>query len=147
MQGDNYPGSRSIILSLGWFASGTMWFLQALVPWTAAGSLSRSSTIEAASLIRSGAVASLAPAAAGWLLVALPAIGVIVGATAFTQHRAVRYFRGSALIFAVIVSAVLTHYLTDFETSNFGPGALLAWLGCATFLTTVAASALTRPAS
>lgn len=131
--------------SLGWFGAGVLWFVQAFVPWTASGTLSHSSTIDAASLIRSGAVGSLAPSIAGWLLLVLPALGLALFASAISHAPATRAFRIVSAVIGLAITAALTHYLTHFQISNFGPGALLAWLGCAACVINIVASLRIHP--
>lgn len=131
--------TATLVLSGGWFVAGALWFAQALVPWTATGALSHSTTLDASALIRSGAVGALAPGIAGWFLLALPGIGLVLGASAFSAHPITRGFRVAAVVVAVTITAALTHYLTDFQLTSFGPGALLAWLGCATCIVVVVA--------
>lgn len=140
MPANTSPTPLTIAVSVGWFITGTLWFVQAFVPWTATGTLSHSSTIDAASLIRSGAVGSLAPSVAGWLLMVLPAVGLALFATAFTHDRYTRAFRILSAVVAVTTTALLTHYLAHFQITNFGPGALLAWLGCAACVANIVAS-------
>src|SRR5689334_7686515 len=97
------PRPLSLVLSGGWFVTGALWFAQALVPWTATGTLSHSSTLDAASLIRSGAVGSLAPSFAGWLLLMVPCVGLMLSASAFSTHRITRGFRVVAVLVTVAV--------------------------------------------
>lgn len=140
MPANRRPSPLENAVSAGWFCTGTLWFAQAFVPWTATGTLSHSSTIDAASLIRSGAVGSLAPSFAGWLLMALPAVGLGLFATAISHARATHAFRVLSAVIGIAITATLTHYLAHFQISNFGPGALLAWLGCAACAINIVAS-------
>ncbi|MCX6397346.1 MAG: hypothetical protein NTV23_12730 [Propionibacteriales bacterium] len=142
MTQNGHPTALTLALSAGWFTTGALWFVQAVVPWTATGSLSHSSTIDASALIRSGDVGSLAPTFAGWLLLMLPAVGLVLCASAFSMHRVTQAFRVLAAVAALAVSVALTHYLTGFRITDFGPGALLAWLGCVTGTSLLAASVL-----
>lgn len=135
----------AIAWSLGWICTGTLWFVQAFVPWTGTGTLSHSSTIDASSLIRSGAVSSLAPSIAGWLLMVLPAVGLVLFATAFRHDRLTRSFRIVSAVIGTIITAAVTHYLAHFQINNFGPGALLAWLGCAACVINIVATVRINP--
>lgn len=142
MSNNASPSPFAVALSVGWFVTGALWFTQAVVPWTATGTLSHSSTIDAASLIRSGAVGGLAPSIAGWLLMLLPVVGLVLSATAFSHHRITLVLRIVFTLTGFAVTGLLTHYLAHFDFSLFGPGALLAWLGCVACVISLVATLL-----
>lgn len=105
-----------------------LWFLQAFVPWTSTGLLSQSSTLDAATLIRSGAVDELVPGWAYWLLLTLPLCAVALLISLPFRRREADLLRVVFLLVGIASTAVLTVVLS-FELSRTGPGALLSWLG------------------
>ncbi|MFS3128409.1 hypothetical protein ACLM5J_08375 [Nocardioides sp. Bht2] len=121
-----------------WLGAAAAWLAQAFVPWTARGPLSRSSLLDAASLIQDRILVSV-PSWTVWLALLLPVTGAAIAVLALVPGVVAATLRPvSALVGTAAVLALLDA-LTHFRTDRFGVG---SWLGIIGVVAVVAAVSL-----
>ena len=112
-----------------WFLCGMLWVVQAAVPWTRRGVFSSSSMLDGARLVRSGTVGEVVPVWVAGVFLAVPAIGVLVAATAGLDGRAVRVSRFVALLVVTVLFLGFVHNVASADPGRLGPGAWLTVVG------------------
>jgi hypothetical protein len=106
-----------------------LWVAQASVPWTRRGAFSSSSMLDGARLLRSGLVADAAPRWTSLVLVVVPALGVLVGATAGLRGRAMWTTRLTTVVAVTVAFVLFVHNVAGADLSRLGPGGWLTSAG------------------
>lgn len=121
--------ARGHVATLLWFAAGMLWVAQATVPWTRRGAFSSSSMLDGARLLRSGLVDAAAPRWAALLLVLVPTLGVLLGATAALRGTAVWVARMICVSVVTVAYTLFVHNVAGANLTKLGPGGWLTGAG------------------
>lgn len=110
-------------------AAGACWLIALFLPWTAEGTLSATSLLDAVELVRRGAVDAVVPSGAAAVLL-VPALAgvVVIGAVGFAGPTATAV-RAAALAIGSIGSIALVLRLSGTDPGAAGPGAWVALVG------------------
>ena len=122
------PASTHIPTVL-WFVCGMLWVVQATVPWTRRGLFSSSTMLDGARLVRSGTVGEIVPVWVAGIFVAVPALGVLVAATAGLVGRVVGIVRLVSLLAVTLLFAGFMHNVASADPGRLGPGGWLTVAG------------------
>jgi hypothetical protein len=106
-----------------------LWVVQSAVPWTRRGVFSSSSMLDGARLVRSGAVGEVVPVWVAGIFLVVPAVGVLVAATAGLDGRAVRVSRFVALLVVAVLFLGFVHNVASADPGRLGPGGWLTVAG------------------
>ncbi|MEZ0579878.1 hypothetical protein [Nocardioides sp. MH1] len=116
----------AIVLSV---ASGCCWIGALLLPWTARGTLSSASLLDAVELVRQGRVDSIVPSGAAIGLLVPALAGIVLVGVAGLRGRIAAALRWAALAVGAVASALLVWLVVDGEVSRLGIGAWVALAG------------------
>ncbi len=120
-----------VAASLSWIGAGLCWVTQLFVPWTSVGALSASSQLDGFRLVRRGAVDSVAPSWSAWLLLVLPAAGLVLVALAGLAGGGATVARLALAASGVVLLALALHGLVAWDLRRLGPGGWTSLAGCA----------------
>lgn len=112
-----------------WFATGMLWVAQAAVPWSRRGAFSSSTMLDGARLLESGLVDAAVPRWAALVLLVVPVLGVLVGATAGLRGRVAWWARLSCVVVVTFGFAIFMQNIAGADLSRLGPGGWLAGAG------------------
>lgn len=108
-----------------WCTAGACWVTQLFVPWTTRGTLSSASMLDAVRLVRSDSVDAVVPGWAAAVLLALPAIGLLVGGSVGLAGPVAEGGRIALTLIAVALWVLAFVGLADSDVGRLGFG---GWL-------------------
>jgi hypothetical protein len=110
------------------------------VPWTATGTLSSATLLEAARLVRRGTLDAVVPPSVAYLLLVPGLVGVVLLGLAGFSGRAVAVVRTGLAAVGAALCVALAVLLTGGDAGRIGAGTWLAGAGVVVALVAVAAS-------
>jgi hypothetical protein len=117
------------LATIVWFVTGMLWVAQAAVPWSRRGAFSSSTMLDGARLLHSGLVDAAVPRWAALLLLVVPVVGVVVGATAALRGTPLWVGRLICVAVVTVAFAAFMHNVAGANLSRLGPGGWLAGAG------------------
>jgi hypothetical protein len=110
-------------------AAGACWLIALFLPWTADGTLSATSLLDAVELVRRGAVDAVVPTGAAVVLLVPALAGVVVIGVVGFAGRTATVVRVGALAIGLIGSIALVLRLSGTDPGGAGPGTWVALVG------------------
>lgn len=111
-----------------WALAALAWTVAMLVPWFRAGVAAGSSPVEVAALLRAGVLG--VPGVAGWAVLLLPALALVLLGLAPLRGSGVMALRVALWLLATGVGLALVVVLARVSAGTFGAGAVLVVVGC-----------------